>query len=391
MSKKLRDGAMPQARTLAADKLILAVATGCFLGYVGYLATRFSAGGWIVDAAGHPEPTDFVALWTAGKLAAQGAAHAAYDPHLRHAAQATVVGHDFQGYFDWAYPPVFLFVVALLATLPYAVAFIVWVTLTVAGYALSVGAITQTRAAVLVALAAPWTFAVMQVGQTGLLTATLIATVLLSLERRAVLSGLVLGLLIYKPQFGLLFPFALAADGYWGAFIWAGVSVALLLALSGVVFGFDTLVAFWTQLPLSSHALITQGGVGWNKLQSFYGLARWLGAGDVGGWAAQAIATASATLAVVALWRSKRDFDLKAAGLCAGALLATPYVFAHDMPVLAIAFAFLFRHRMFDAIEYLGLGAAVLAFLAFAFLAVPACSLASIALLVLIARRLTSP
>ena len=381
---------MPQARTFAADKLILAVATGCFLGYVGYLATRFFAGGWIVDGSGHPEPTDFVALWTAGKLANHGAAHAAYDPHLRHAAQLAVIGHDFQGYFDWAYPPVFLFVVALLAALPYSAAFILWVTLTLIAYALSVGAITRTAAGVLIALAAPWTFAEMQVGQTGFLTAALIATVLLNLERRAVLAGVMLGLLCFKPQFGLLFPLALAAGGYWRAFLWASVSVVLSLALSGIVFGFDTLVAFVTQLPLSSTTLLLQGGVGWNKLQSFYGLARWLGAGDGAAWTAQAIVTLGAAVSVVALWRSKSHYSLKAAGLCVGALLATPYVFAHDMPVAAIAFAFLFRQRAFDAIEYLGLGAAVLSFLVFAFLAVPACSFASLALIALLVRRLSS-
>ena len=381
---------MAQARDFAADKLILAVATGCFLGYVGYLATRFVAGGWIVDASGHPEPTDFVALWTAGRLATHGSAFAAYDPHLRHAAQLAVIGHNFSGYFDWAYPPVFLFVVSLLATLPYALAFILWTTLTLAGYALGVGAITHARAAVMVALAAPWTFAVMQVGQTGFLAAALIATVLLNLERRAAISGMVLGLLCFKPQFGLLFPLALAAGGYWRAFIWAGVSVLALLALSAAVFGFDTLVAFWTQLPLSSQALLTQGGVGWTKLQSFYGLARWLGAGDAAGWTAQAIVTLGAAVAVVALWRSKSDYNLKAAGLCTGVLLATPYVFAHDMPVVAIAFAFLFRHRAFDTIEYLGFVAALLAFLAFAFLAIPLCSFASLALAALLVRRLSS-
>ena len=381
---------MPHARDLAADKLILAVAMGCFLGYVGYLATRFVAGGWIVDAAGHPEPTDFVALWTAGRLATHGAALAAYDPHLRHAAQLAVIGRQFSGYFDWAYPPVFLFVVALLAMLPYTLAFITWTTLTLIGYALGVGAITHTRAAVALALAAPWTFAVMQVGQTGFLTATLIATALLNLERRAALAGAVLGLLCFKPQFGLLFPLVLAAGGYWRAFVWASVSVIGLLALSVVAFGADTFAAFWTQLPLSSQALLTQGGVGWNKLQSFYGLARWLGAGNAVGWTAQAFITLGAAAAAVALWRSKIDNDLKAAGLCAGALLATPYVFAHDMPVVAIAFAFLFRHRAFDTTEHLGFGVALLSFLAFAFLAIPVCSLASLALIVLVTRRLSS-
>jgi arabinofuranan 3-O-arabinosyltransferase len=381
---------MSAARDFAPDKLILAVATGCFLGYVGYLALMFAGGHWIIDANGHPQATDFVALWTAGRLALRDAALAAYDPRLRHAAQVAVVGHAFRGYFDWAYPPIFLFVVTPLAKLPYAGAFLVWVALSLAAYAASVGAIAQQRTAAMVALAAPWTFAVMQVGQTGFLSAALVATVLLNLERRSLLAGIVLGLVSYKPQFGLLFPFALAAGGYWRAFAWASVSVVVAFLLCGVVFGTDTLAAFASQLPESSKTLLTQGAVGWNKLQSFYGMTRWLGGTNAAGWTVQAIITASVAAGVVALWRSRADYNLKAAGLCAGALLATPYVFGHDMPILAIGFAFLFRQRAFDAIEYLAMGAAILFFLAFAFLAIPVAFFASITLVVLIVRRLSS-
>lgn len=380
---------MPAARDFAPDKLILAVATGCFLGYVGYLAMMFAAREWIVDANGHPLATDFVALWTAGHLALQGAARAAYDPHLRHAAQVAVVGHNFQGYFDWAYPPIFLFVVTALAKLPYATAFVTWITLTLATYAASIGTITHQRGAIMVALAAPWTFAVMQVGQTGFLSAALIGAVLSNLERRPLLAGLVLGLVSYKPQFGLLFPLALAAGGYWRAFAWACVSVVVTVVLSAIAFGYDTVFAFVAQLPESSKTLLTQGGVGWNKLQSFYGLTRWLGGTDTAGWTVQIIVTAIAAAGIVALWRSRAGYDLKAAGLCAAALLATPYVFGHDMPILAIGFAFLFRQRAFDSIEYLAVGAAFLFFLAFAFLAIPIASFASLALVALVVRRLS--
>ena len=47
--------------------------------------------------------------------------------------------------------------------------------------------------------------------------------------------------------------------------------------------------------------------------------------------------------AVALLWRSRADFDVKAAGLSAGALLATPYLFMYDLAALAIPMAFLVR------------------------------------------------
>ncbi len=41
---------------------------------------------------------------------------------------------------------------------------------------------------------------------------------LLQLDKRPVLAGILFGLLAYKPQFGLLIPFVLAASGRWRTF-----------------------------------------------------------------------------------------------------------------------------------------------------------------------------
>ena len=378
---------MAPTRDFSFDKLTVAVAAGCVAGYVGYLLQLFAAHGWIIDAQSHPLPTDFMALWTAGRLALRGEVLAAYEPHLRHAAQLAVVGHPFHGYFDFAYPPIFLPVVAALALLPYASAFLVWILVTLSLYAATIAAVARSKTAIIVALAAPWTFAVVEVGQTGFLTAALIGTALLHLERRALLAGVALALLTYKPQFGLLLPLVLVAGGHWRAFGWASLAAAITFAFSGAVFGFETFLAFLHQLPASADALLTQGGVGFNKLQSIYGITRWLGGGNSAGWTAQAIVTASVAVAAVALSRSRASFALKAAGLCAATLLATPYVFAYDLPLLAIGFAFLLRERRFDWFEILAITAALVFFLAFALLAVPLALFSSVALAVMIVRR----
>jgi len=381
---------MAPARGFSFDKLTLAVAAGVVAGYVGYLIQLFRAHGWIVDANGHPLPTDFMSLWTAGHLALRGEVLSAYDPHLRHAAQLAVVGHPFRGYFDFAYPPILLFVVAALAMLPYASALLIWIVLTLALYAATIAAITRSNRAIVVALAAPWSFAVVEVGQTGFLTAALIGSVMLNLERRALIAGVALGLLTYKPQFGLLFPLVLVAGGYWRAFCWAALSMTIGFVLAGIAFGFETITAFIHQLPASADALLRQGGVGFNKLQSVYGITRWLGGGDGAGWTAQAIVTAGLAVAVVALWRSRAAFDVKASGLCAATLLATPYVFAYDFPLLAVGFAFLFRERRFDVLDNLVIAAALTFFLAFALLAIPLALFSSVALAVMVLRRLRS-
>ena len=55
------------------------------------------------------------------------------------------------------------------------------------------------------------------VGQNGFLTAALIGGTLYLMPVRPVLAGICLGLLTYKPQYGLLFPIVLVAAGHWRA------------------------------------------------------------------------------------------------------------------------------------------------------------------------------
>jgi hypothetical protein len=374
----------PEAR---AEKRLLTVCAGTAFGYLAALAALFANGGWILDGARRPIVTDFIAIWSAGRLALKGTAVSAYNGVLQHAAEVAAMGRDFHGYYGWPYPPSFLFVAAALASLPYAWAFVLWVGASLILYGSSVAGVTRRWPAMSVAFASPWVLASAMVGQNGLLTAAIIGFVLLTIDRRPVLSGVLLGLLAYKPQFGLLFPLALAASGRWRAFVWAAVSVLALASLSSVVFGVDALSAFLHGLPATTQALLTNGGVGWNKLQSAYGLIRSLGGSNAAGWTAQAIMTSACAVAVAALWRGQAPQPLKAAALAVGAILATPYVFAYDLPVLSVAAAFLYRHRSFDRLEYAALALAALVVIPGLFVALPFGLLASLAVAAIVGRR----
>jgi len=376
--------------TSRSGSLVPAIAAGCVAAYAACFAMAFAAHGWILDSGGQPLVTDFVSFWTAGNLASHGAAVFAYDPHIRHAAEAVVVGHEFRGYLDWAYPPIFFFVAAALAALPYLLAFLVWIAVTLAMYVAVAGAVANSRMAILIALAAPWVIADVEAGQNGFLTAALAGTVLLNLESRPVLSGIVLGLLTYKPQFGLLFPLTLATGGHWRALAWASLSAGVAVGLACLAFGFDTLGAFLHNLPETASAVLSQGGVSPNKLQSMYGIVRWLGGEDRMGWIAQSIATLSLAAAIIWLWGSSVPYPLKAAGLCAAALLATPYVFAYDLPALTIAFAFIYRACPFDKFEYGAIVFSVFCFLSIVLFVVPAAPLAIGSVAIILVKRVRS-
>jgi Na+/H+ antiporter NhaA len=77
------------------------------------------------------------------------------------------------------------------------------------------------------------------------------------------------------------------------------------------------------------------------SLQSVYTLLNWAGAGATIGWSMQAAAAVLVALGVAILWAKPISFALKAAFLCAGSVVVTPYVLAYDLCILSIAVAFL--------------------------------------------------
>jgi arabinofuranan 3-O-arabinosyltransferase len=372
---------------IRAERRLLVISLGVLIGYLASLALMAVDRTWIVDTAGRPIPTDFIAIWSAGRLALSGAALSAYDGALQHAAEAAAIGRDFAGRYGWPYPPIFLFVASTLARLPYAWAFALFVSVCGALHGLSIAAITRRLGGAIAAFAAPWALACVMVGQNGFLTAAIIGAALLTLDKRPALSGVLLGILTYKPHFGLLFPLALMVSGRWRVFAWATVSALCLAGLSSTVFGVDTFMAFLHGLPRTTRTLVTDGGVGWNKLQSVYGLARSLGAPNAPSWAAQGAMSIACGGAVAVLWRGRAPIELKAAALAVAAVMVTPYVFAYDLPVLSVAAAFLYRHRGFDRMEYAALTCAALSIALLPFVAISTGLFAGLAIALIVGRR----
>jgi len=87
--------------------------------------------------------------------------------------------------------------------------------------------------------------------------------------------------------------------------------------------------------------------------------------GDHAAFLAQGVLLVSTIAFVSWLWRSERPLALKCAGLCVATLLATPYLYFYDFPVLSVAIAFLWRDRAFSRREVWMLMASQLAMAAF--------------------------
>jgi arabinofuranan 3-O-arabinosyltransferase len=313
------------------------------IGQAMYLAASFVQGQWLADPSGQPIATDFVNVWTAGRQALAGEPAAVYDVTLHKAAEVATVGHDFNGEYPWLYPPIFLFVAASLALLPYVTAAAVWLALTFPAYLMVVRAIVCHRAGILLACAYPGLLANAVVGQNGFLSAALLGGALLLLQGSPVMAGCLIGLLAFKPHLGILLPIVLVAGGHWRAIAAATATLALLALSSWIAFGPDAWAAFFQSLPTASQSTLEQGRAEWGKLQSAYGAVRMLGGASAMAWAVQGVLAGAIAAVLVALWRSKASLNLKAAALAAGTLMVVPYIFLYDLVILAVAMAFLLR------------------------------------------------
>jgi hypothetical protein len=228
------------------------------------------------------------------------------------------------------------------------------------------------------------------VGQNGFLTASLVGGTLFLLPTRPVLSGICLGLLTYKPQYGFLFPIVLIAAAEWTVFFSAAATAVTLAFVSWLAFGTDSWLAFFHWMPRFSQAFLVEGKATWWKLQSLYSLVRYLGGGEQLAWALQWVLIGAVATTLVAMWRSKVRYSLKAAALAAGTLLTTPYLFMYDMMVLAIPVAFLIRTglaRGFLPYEMPMLGVALVVMMSFMFLGQPVGLATSLIIGALILRR----
>jgi len=310
--------------------------------YAAFLVSVYRAGTWVVTTGWLPIYTDFACAWAAAVQALHADATALYDPVEFVKVQAALVGQRDYFYPNWPYPPTFFLILAPFTALPYLGAFITWDLATLLGLLVVVYLIVRRRPAIALVLASPFTAWNFLAAQNGFLTGSLLGAGLLFLESRPVLAGVFIGLLTYKPQFGILLPVALAASGRWRTFASAAVAAALFAVASAAAFGTGVWAAFPRQLVAQSSVNFFGDPDGdWGYLQTVYGLIRSLHGSAGLAWLAQGLTALMTAVIVWIAWRSQTRYALKAAILSAAALIATPYAFAYDMAAIVVPAAFL--------------------------------------------------
>ncbi len=317
------------------------------LAYAAAIGWLFATAHGLADYQGRPLGSDFSDIYAAGLSALHGDPSSPFDPARQFAHEQALFGNT-TPFYGWHYPPFFLLVAAPLAALPYIPALVAWQLAGLAAYLAAIFALLRSGPAagllrrrdwLLAALAFPAVFVNLTHGQNGLLTAALLSGALLFLDRRPLLAGLLFGLMAYKPQFGLMIPVALIAEGRWRT-IASGVLAILLLALiTTSAFGLQVWPAFLHSLSFTRMAVLEDGGAGFFKIQSAFALVRLWNGPVVLAYAVQALLTVFVGALLFFFWRSAASYERKGAALCIATLLATPYCFDYDMMALAPAIA----------------------------------------------------
>lgn len=326
-------------RRARAYRMILLLAALCMA--AGMIVTARAG----IDAAGKPIGTDFIAFWSASKLALAGNASDAYDLGRLYAVERGAMPVD-PGLSSFLYPPPFLLLCLPLGLAPYFVSLVVWLAVTGATYVLMLRQwlgqhVDAAKGAVFTILAYPGFLMNAGHGQNGFLTASLVGGGLWLLDRRPWVAGALLGALVIKPQIAFAIPILMLASGRWRVIVAGAVSAVMLCAASWLVLGSGAWLGFLAGGG-TARGILEQGLVEPGKMVSVFAGVQVLHGGVVVGYLAQAVVAVMAGMVLIFVARQKDALSGGHAAVCAAAgTLMSPFFLDYDLTVMAIPLAWL--------------------------------------------------
>lgn len=336
---------------LGSSPVVLAVAVlAALYGWAVFVSTFAHPGA--IGLNYNTPGSDWMALYAAARASLAGHTAILFDgdrftAHLN-AVFAARLSEPLQ-FRPWVYPPSFLLILAPFSRLGFVASYAAFQLVT-AGLLVAAlrhradhaGAASWIALATLVSPAA----AINVVdGQCSFLVAALVVGAFRTAPARPLVAGLLLGLLTFKPQFGLLVPVALLARRDWRTALGAAVTTLVLVVVSALVFGPDAWTG-WARETLSGYL---GGNPKWVTLgrlwgDSVYACAVALGASAATASAIQTAVILLAALATYRIFRSRLPPDLKLAALLTAMLLAAPHSATYDKVLLIIALGLWLAH-----------------------------------------------
>jgi len=290
----------------------------------------------LVTILSDPYQMDFVSYWAAAQLAVAGHPAGAYDVALHRNVELGAIA--LHGTLPFAYPPCFLLALVPFGLLSYPVAAFDWVLLSFAAYCAAMR--RWAPGMPWLALSFPPLLVNVITGQAGLIIAALFIGGMKLLPRRPLLAGILLGLLVVKPQLGLVLPLALLAGREWRAIAGAAASSIGMVLLSILIFGWAPYQAWLGNADFIA-SIAGEGRAGWHRMASVYGALRMTGMESLAAWIIHAAVGLAAAATACLVWFRKADLGARAGALAAATALASPYLFVYDTMILVVPFLWL--------------------------------------------------
>lgn len=244
------------------------------------------------------------------------------------------------GFMPWTYPPQFDLILSPLAFLPGWAAYLLFTSVTLAAYLMTLRAIATNNFAQVLIILFPAIATTIGSGQNGFLTGALMGLVCINGERRQALAGIALGAMVIKPHLAIAAGVYMLLMQRWTAIAVAVATVVASSLICTVAFGPHIWVV-WLDGLKDSAAYLEQGQYPLFRMISAYATLYTAGASSTVAFWGQA-ATACLALGALAFSAARGPTSRFALGVATlTSVMISPYAYDYDLPIVGIALALL--------------------------------------------------
>lgn len=283
---------------------------------------------------------DFGIFYSASQLALKGQPEMIYNIGVHHQVVENVLHRSMPFLLAWFYPPTFLLLIIPISLLPFNYSLIIWIIITLVAYVFTIYKIAPHKLSIILALGFPGILANLLWGQNGFLTSLFLGCGLYYVETNPILSGLMISLLFYKPQFALLSFLVLLIGRHWRTLLWTLFFAGTMTAISILAFGFDLWQKYIELIPIIPKLILND----WVNISaintSVYSFVRLLTGNQYLSTICQTAISSIVVILVCWTWIYVKNHNLRCVILSTGVLLTTPYILEYDLVLLALPLAF---------------------------------------------------
>jgi hypothetical protein len=240
----------------------------------------------------------------------------------------------------WTYPPQFDLLVAPFAFLPGWAAYFLFTTVTLVAYLMTLRVIAGSHFALVLVVFFPAIAITIAIGQNGLLTGALIGLICINAERRPMLAGIALGVMVIKPHLAVAAGIYMLLTRRWPAVLSAGIVVIASALVCTLAFGSQIWIA-WLGSIREAASYLEDGRYQLFRMISAYAALYNAGLPAAGAfWGQMAMAALALVAVVLAVTRGPSSrFALGVVAVTS--VMFSPYAYDYDLPIVGIGLALL--------------------------------------------------